>query len=368
MTLKSDPQDSSSPLRDDAIVEDSVAVPTVDEVTSKSTKSKVRKITSEKSVDKSETESQPADNAIDLNESQRAPSFAPFHSASTVIVSARNFAKKRPILFGGLLGALIALSVTFGMSQYPVSTGPTIAEVSAQTTSLASSVSSNTQRLSGLEADIAQSISLAIANTETLSGYGDKFDEFTLRLDKAEQLSIPQQSLGSPMFGVATAQLLNKVTSGETFAPEWINIYSMADSNMALQQQLEQLMPMAQTGVRTIPELQSSLDSFRERVFFPSSSLGRFWVETLSSMQYKLGLPIARSVPEENALQILDQSIIYLQNKEVARATDLVASMPSPYPDNLRAWIDSARRHQLAVTVAKNISLASEEALRLRLQ
>ena len=55
MTLKSDPQDSSSPLRDDPILEDSIAVPTVDEVTPKSTKSKVRKIASEKSVNKLET-------------------------------------------------------------------------------------------------------------------------------------------------------------------------------------------------------------------------------------------------------------------------------------------------------------------------
>ena len=277
-------------------------------------------------------------------------------------------AMSRPILSGGLLGAFIALSITYLATQFFSKADPKVAEVAAVTSTLLGQVSKNARKLTGIEADVAQSILLATENASTIAGYDARLNQIALTVSSTEQKITNQQSVGSPVFGVAAGQLLAKVATGDSFAPEWVNIYALAETSPELQRELEKLMPLAQTGVRTLPQLQVALEEFKENVFFPDSRFGRFWVETLSTIQYKLGLPIARSTSEEIVLQHIEQAILLLSAGDVTKAEYVVSTLPSLYTNELSTWLEAARRHQIALDGARTISIAAEQALRQRLQ
>tara|TARA_A100001011_G_scaffold236911_1_gene244847 strand:+ start:3464 stop:4552 length:1089 start_codon:yes stop_codon:yes gene_type:complete len=284
------------------------------------------------------------------------------------IETALAWARSHPIFSGAMLGALIALLVTYGVTQLFSKPNPQIIEIASVTDALVSKLSLNNQRLTGLEADVAQSITLATTNAESISQYDKQLKLVFDRLESAEQSALAQTTIGSPIFGVAAAQLLTRISTGESFAPEWVNVYSLAASNESLRQDLNRLMPIAQTGVRTTSQLLSSLITYRERTFFPESGFGRFWVQSLSSIQYKLGVPVARSPSEEVALQHIDQAISRLQSGDVAGAEYVISTLDRPFSDQLTTWLEATRRYQVALEVARNITAAAEVELRKRLK
>jgi len=282
--------------------------------------------------------------------------------------TAASFAQKHPITSGACLGALLALSVVYLATQFFKSPDPALIEVSSATSALTTSVDRNNQRLSGLEADVAQSINLATQNAESIANYDRQLQGFITRLDSVEASSQSQDSVGSPVFGVAAAQLLSKIAAGESFAPEWVNIYSLTEAGSQIRQSLDRLMPMAQSGTQTPRQLLATLMAYRERRFFPESSLGRFWVDTLSTVQYKLGVPVGRPTSEEIALQHVDQAIGYLRAQDTARAEYIISTLESPFAEELGPWLNSIRRYQVALDVARSISETAEKELRQRLQ
>ena len=273
-----------------------------------------------------------------------------------------------PISSGAFLGAVIAVAAVFLLLKYFPPIDPRISEISLTTNELTGQITSQGLTLQSIETDLVRTIGATSETAAVLKEHEAQFNGIVERIAATERTLVSQQSPGSPMFGIAAAQLLNNISNGKSFAPEWVNLYALAGDSPELQQDLQRLMPLAHTGVRTIEDLKVALSSYRDQIFFPDSGFGRVLVQSLSVIQYKLGLPIARTTKDEVALQHVNQALDHLELNDVKSAEYVIASLSEPYSEQLSNWVEAARRHQVAKSVGQNLVGIAEQALRQRLQ
>ena len=289
-------------------------------------------------------------------------------SALQKIRALKDAIQRYPISSGAFLGAIIAIAAVFLLLKNFPPIDPRISEISLTTNKLTDQITSQGLTLQSIETDLARTIGATSETVAVLKEHEAQFNGITEQIAATERALVSQQSPGSPMFGIAAAQLVNNISAGKGFAPEWVNLYALAGNSPELQQDLQRLMPLAHTGVRTIEDLKVALTSYRDQIFFPDSGFSRIWVRSLSAIQYKLGLPIARTTKDEVALQHVNQALDHLKLNDVKSAEYVISSLSDPYSEQLSNWVEAARRHQVAKSVGQDLVGIAEQALRQRLQ
>ena len=273
-----------------------------------------------------------------------------------------------PIIAGGVLGALMAVVTVLGILEFLPPLDPRVETLDRQVAGLFQRVESQESTARSIEVDIARAIKAATNNSLHLGEQDKRLEQTLTRLDITEQNLRTDRSLGSPLFGVAVAQLAKVIHEGRPFEPEWVNLYALAKDSPSLKADLQRLMPIAHVGIETTYELRASLQAYRNHLFYSDTFLSKALLDGLSVFQYKFGFPVVRSPTEESALQHLNKTEIHLLNGEIKSAIAVISTIGSPYNEHLSPWIKSAKQHQVALRISTKLTAISEEELSKRFQ
>jgi hypothetical protein len=210
--------------------------------------------------------------------------------------------------------------------------------LAAKVAVIAQTVDRTSTTLAAAQTDIAQSIDFA----DSVGKHLDKQDAAIAALGKRLDQYIKEQptlGLGSPIFGVAVAQLRTAALSGLPFETELVNLYGLAQGDARITAPLQALVGLSRHGVPTIAGLRQQLTAATQPAGgdgYLSSGLAMVsgWVNYVSATD-QVGPAIAGA----------DAA---LSRNDVAGAIAAISRLDKVAKSAFAAWLEAAQKRAAA--------------------
>ena len=224
------------------------------------------------------------------------------------------FSNARPLLVGGLSGAVMAVATVFLINELRPPMDPRVQPMSRQLGTFIQRMETHEAGLQAVQVDLVGLMEDDTAATAAVSLRDTRIAKAFTEIDQVRQQLRIENGPGSPVFNVAVSQLGTAVTEGGPFEAEWVTLYSLTASDPEMRDQLQRLLPMAMDGVDTIEELRLELQGISHQNGIPNNITNKGLVHMGSMyLQEKLGIPIGNTPIQQVMGELMAEADMHLR-------------------------------------------------------
>lgn len=271
-----------------------------------------------------------------------------------------------PVVVGGLSGAIVAVGAVLVLTELRPPMDPRVEPLTQLLGTFTQRMQSQETSLRAVEVDLVRTLDKQAEVSVEVAKQNAAIEMTLGQVAMLSEQLRAENGPGSSVFGVAVVQLADSIALGRPFEAEWVNLFALTVDESELQAELQGLLPFARSGVDTVAGLRQRLRDSASRVDLEIARPGDILWIAANYLQTQLGLPLGTTPAEQAAEAVLTETDRRLAKSDVEGAIELIDDLGLPFADGFGAWLEAARRRDLADRVAAELTMVARREISKR--